>query len=96
MLFRSLQIAKPQELEILASFASYEAVRTGIERLSPAKNFERLSFALLGIKDLYNDQPIGFVLREQVDNLACLVVYVLVLAAALFGVSINVTRFTKE
>ena len=94
--FKQLQIAKPQEIELLASFASYEAFRTGIERLSPAKNFERLGFALLGIKDLYNDQPIGFVLREQVDNLACLVVYVLVLTAALFGVSINVTRFTKE
>ena len=94
--FKQLQIAKPQELEILASFASYEAVRTGIERLSPAKNFERLGFAMLGIKDSYNNQPIGFVLSEQKDNVLCLVAYVLALAAALFSASINVSTLIKE
>jgi ABC-type transport system involved in multi-copper enzyme maturation permease subunit len=60
-LFATLQIQKPDELKVLANFASFDAIRNGLEVSSITKHFERLSFAFLGVKDKYNQQSLAFV-----------------------------------
>jgi len=60
-LFATLQIQKPDELKVLANFAAFDGIRNGLEVSSVTKHFERLSFAFLGIKDTFNQQPLGVV-----------------------------------
>ncbi|MFC6356571.1 ABC transporter permease [Luethyella okanaganae] len=60
-LFATLQIQKTDELAVLANFAGFDGIRNGLEVSSITKNFERLSFAFLGIKDTYNQQPLALV-----------------------------------
>lgn len=57
-LFAALGIPKAQEHAVLAHFSAYDTLRNGLEMTSVTKHFERLSFALLGIKSTY--QPISF------------------------------------
>ncbi len=63
--FKSMSIAKPQEKEIMARFKTYENVRNAVEESSVTKHYERLSFALLGIKDEYNGKSVGYVLKDR-------------------------------
>ncbi len=64
-LFATLQIQKPDELKVLANFAAFDGIRNGLEVSSITKHFERLSFAFLGIKDKYNQQPLGLVWTDM-------------------------------
>ena len=74
-LFASLQIKKADELKVIANFASFDGLRNGLEVSSITKHFERLSFAFLGIKEKYNQQPLGLVWADMWG-------YALTLAAA--------------
>lgn len=94
--FKQLQVPKAQQSEILQSFASYEAIRNGIEIASPTKHFERLSFAVLGIKDTYAGQPLLPVLAEKASDLTWLAALVLGLMALLFARRLDPTRLSKE
>ena len=94
--FRKLHIAKPQEKEIMLSFSSYETIRNGIEEASPAKHFERLTFALLGIKETYNGLPILKILNERLRDPISLFMIFIAMALLLFVWPINFTRITKE
>jgi len=60
-LFKSLSIAKPDELAVLAQFSGFDTARNGLEVSSVTKHFERFTFAFLGIKDKFNQQPLGIV-----------------------------------
>ena len=94
--FRTLGVAKPEQLEILKSFKTYETIRDGIEQASPAKHFERFSFAVLGIKDIYNSQPIATVITDRMVNVWSLLGVLAAMAALLFARPLNLTRLTKE
>lgn len=94
--FRSLGVAKPDQIEILKSFKTYETIRDGIEETSPAKHFERFSFAVLGIKDIYNGQPIATVIADRAANVWSLLGILAAMVALLFARPINLTRLTKE
>ncbi len=63
--FASMNIAKPQQTTILAKFHTYETLRNALEESSVTKHYERLNFALLGIKDQYNNQPLGVILTDK-------------------------------
>jgi ABC-2 type transport system permease protein len=71
-LFVSLQIAKDDERAVLAHFAGFEAARNGLEVSSVTKHFERAAFAYLGIKETYNQQPIGRVWSATLVNILAL------------------------
>lgn len=58
-LFKSLAVAKPDEKAVMANFAGFDDIRNGLEVSSITKHFERPAFAFLGIKDQFNQQPIG-------------------------------------
>ena len=94
--FRTLGIAKPQEKEVLKSFATYETIRDDIEQASPAKHFERLSFAVLGIKDVYNGQPIADVVKDRMIDVWWLLATFAALVSLLFLRPLNVARLIKE
>ena len=60
--FKSKNFNKDQEHQVLAQFNTYEKTRNLIEEISVTKHFERISFALLGIKDEFNDKSLLYVL----------------------------------
>ena len=94
--FKKLGIAKPQEKQILASFANYENIRNGIEEASPAKHFERLTFALTGIKDIYNGVAIWPILIEKLRDVWSLIGIFAGLTLLLFWRRIDFTRLSTE
>ena len=67
-LFKSLQIVKPDEKAVLANFAGFDSVRNGLEVSSITKHYERFTFAVLGIKDQYNQQPLSAVWTGTWNN----------------------------
>ena len=94
--FRTLGIAKPLEKEILKSFANYETIRDSIEQTSPSKHFERLSFAILGTKDIYNGQPLRDVLSDRLVDVWWMAGTMIALLAALFFPRLDFSRLTRE
>ncbi len=72
-LFNSLQISKKNELAVLANFATFDKVRNGIEVSSITKHYERSTFAYLGIKDKFNQKPIGYAFVGTLPNLLSLI-----------------------
>ena len=94
--FRKLHIEKPQEKEIMQSFAGYETIRNGIEEASPAKHFERLTFALLGIKETYNGMSIPAILNDRARDPVSLILIFLAMACLLFAWPIDFNRITRE
>ena len=94
--FKKLNIAKPQEKKILLSFSSYETTRNAVEEASPAKHYERISFALLGIKEIYNGMPIGQILSERMRDPVALFLIFAALLGLLFIRRIDFNRISKE
>ena len=93
--FKQLGIAKPDQIEILKSFATYETVRNGIEVASVTKHFERFSFAVLGIKDTYTGLPLGPILIEKIGNLIWIFLTAFGLGTLLLALPINPSRLAK-
>lgn len=48
--FSSMGMSRDQETQVLQQFKFYETLRDGIEEMSPAKHYERISYALLNVK----------------------------------------------
>jgi ABC-type transport system involved in multi-copper enzyme maturation permease subunit len=94
--FRTLGIAKQQEKEIMKSFATYETVRDGIEQLSPAKHFERWSFALLGIKEIYAGKPLFFVVQDRYRDLLWLIGPFVILLVTLLKTKLDIAKLNRE
>ena len=89
-LFATLQIQKPDELKVLANFAAFDGIRNGLEVSSITKHFERLSFAFLGIKDKFNQQPLGFVWADMWGYAFTLAAATL--ASVIFAVGVTTRR----
>ncbi len=89
-LFKSLQIAKPQEKAVMAHFAGYERTRNFLEETSISKHYERGSFGYLGVKDKYNQLPLGPINKDMWTNVAWLV------GGAILVVGLAVTQTTKR
>ncbi|MHB1411990.1 MAG: ABC transporter permease [Thermoleophilia bacterium] len=58
-LFHSLHVDKTNEHAIMAHFNLYETTRNALEETSISKHFERASFAFLGVKEIYDQQPLA-------------------------------------
>lgn len=93
--FKQLNIAKPDQIEIMKGFATYETLRDGIEQASVTKHFERFSFAVLGIKATYTGMPLGPVLTEMLGNLVWILLTALGLGAVALALPINPDRLSK-
>ena len=67
-LFASLQVDASHEQAVMAHFTGYETTRDLIEQTSVTKQYERATFAYLGIKTEYNHQPLGFIWAGTFNN----------------------------
>ncbi|MEP7223807.1 MAG: ABC transporter permease subunit [Actinomycetota bacterium] len=93
-LFAALQVQKPDEKRVLAHFATYEKLRNGLEETSLTKHYERLTFAITGIKDKYNGKPLGSIAYAKRSDIESIVLYMALLSGLMwFGLRRqNVTR----
>lgn len=72
--FASMGMNRAQEQQIVNKFKVYETLRNGIEELSPTKHFERISFALLGVKPGFENNTAWEIVKLKWLNLAGLLV----------------------
>jgi ABC-2 type transport system permease protein len=84
--FASLGLDKAGEQAALAKFKWYETVRDGVEELSPTKHYERISFALLGIKAQFIPNTWLEVLQLKLVNLIGLLIPIVLLLSASYMV----------
>ena len=89
-LFKSLSVSKVDEKAVTAHFVGFETARDQIEITSIAKHYERVSFAFLGVKDMYNQQPISSVWTALFPNSITLLIGFL--AAITFALLATVKR----
>jgi ABC-2 type transport system permease protein len=88
--FNAIHVDNPQSKIILLQFSGYETARNSIEEASITKHFERLTFALLGIKDTYNGKSLSFIFRDKFNEIVWLTAYLI-----FFGAS-SLFIFTKK
>lgn len=77
--FANLGLDKAGEQAALAKFKLYETLRDTVEKLSPTKHFERVTFALLGIKAQFASNSGVEILRMKFVNLVGLLVPIVLL-----------------
>ncbi len=95
-LFKSLQIGKADEVAVTAHFSGFETARDQIEISSITKHYERTTFAFLGIKDLYNQQPLGDVWLALLPNTITLAAGFLAAVAFALLSTVKRTLLRKE
>lgn len=78
--FASMHVTQTQQKTIIAKFRRYEGLRNALEVSSIEKHYERLVFATLGIKLMYNGKPLGTIFGDKWLDLTLLAVF--------YGVSI--------
>ncbi len=83
-LFTALQVKKPDEKKILANFSTYETIRNSLEETSLTKHYERLSFAVTGIKDKYNGKPLSLITDEKRGDIGWIALYTALLGALMW------------
>ncbi len=83
-LFAALQVQKPDELKVLAHFKTYETIRNGLEETSLTKHYERLTFAVTGIKDKYNGKSLGSIAYAKRSDIEWIVFYTALLGALMW------------
>jgi ABC-2 type transport system permease protein len=94
--FQSLGIAKPDQIKIMASYATFETIRNGIEVASITKHFERFAFAVLGIKATYAGLPLGPILTEKALDILWIILAFFGLCAVALGLPLNTKTLTRE
>jgi ABC-type transport system involved in multi-copper enzyme maturation permease subunit len=76
--FNAIHVNKEQSNIILKDFSTYEYLRNGTEEISITKHYERLVFAFLGIKDMYNNKSLGFIFKDKLQDIDLIVIFLLV------------------
>lgn len=94
--FTQLAIPKAEQDRIKSSFASYETIRNGIEISSVTKHYERLTFAVLGIKDTYTGKTLGMIWADKSGDALFLFLFTLGLGGLVLLRPIQPNRLTKE
>ena len=67
--FTQMGMTRDQEHKVLEKFKLYETLRNGIEEMSPTKHYERVSFALLGVKPGFENMTAWNILQLKWFNL---------------------------
>jgi len=84
--FASMGMDTAQEQAALQQFKWYETIRDGVEELSPTKHYERVSFALLGIKTQFASNTWSEVLQLKTINVVGLLLPNILLLGASYVV----------
>jgi ABC-2 type transport system permease protein len=80
--FHGMNFNKTMEHQIMGHFGTYETIRNDIEVMSVTKHYERASFGMLGIKDIYNNLPIPDIFSQLWINFLVVLIF-LILAIGL-------------
>ena len=83
-LFAALQVQKPDEKKVLAHFTTYETIRNTLEEASLTKHYERLTFAVTGIKDKYNGKSLGAIAHAKRADIESIVLYMALLSGLMW------------
>ncbi|MFA5917732.1 MAG: ABC transporter permease subunit [Candidatus Gracilibacteria bacterium] len=73
--FKSINLSRTDEFKVMDHFKTYENIRTGVEQLSITKHYERLEFALFGIKKDYADKSLSFILQDKSTDIFILIIF---------------------
>ena len=84
-LFAALQVKKPDEKKVLAHFSTYERVRNGLEETSLTKHYERLTFAITGVKDKYNGASLGSIAHAKRADIESILLYMALLSGLMWS-----------
>ena len=76
--FNAIHVNKEQSTIILKDFSTYEKLRNGTEEISITKHYERLVFAILGIKDMYNNKSLGFIFKDKLQDVDLIIIFLFV------------------
>jgi len=72
--FVSMGMTRAQEQKVLEKFKFYETLRNGFEEMSPTKHYERVSFALLGVKPGFEkNTPLEILQLKWIDLVGLIV-----------------------
>lgn len=88
--FNALHINQTDSHIILKQFPVYENLRNGAEETSITKHYERLTFALLGIKDTYNGKSLNYIFLDRAWEVVWLMGFFLI-----FGIA-SLCAFTRS
>ena len=94
--FKALSISRPDQFEIMKTYAGFAAVRNGIEIASITKHFERFAFAVLGIKATYAGLPLGPILTEKALDVLWIILAALGLASLALALPLNTKTLSQE
>lgn len=94
--FNAIHVDKPQSKIILLQFSGYETARNALEEASLTKHYERLTFAILGIKDIYNGKSLSFIFHDKLNELIWLASYLIVFTGVVVLVFTKKQRLWKE
>lgn len=94
--FHALSIAKADQTRIMQGYTTFETIRDGIEQASVTKHFERLSFAVLGIKATYTGLPLGPILIEKIWDMVWIIATALGLGTIVLALPLNPKTLTEE
>ncbi len=73
--FASMHVTQDQQAQVISQFKQYENLRNALEVSSIEKHYERLAFAILGIKPVYNGKPLGYILQDKWFEIMLLVAF---------------------
>ncbi|MCL5091485.1 MAG: ABC transporter permease [Patescibacteria group bacterium] len=63
--FNRMHMTKTQQRGVIVKFKTYETIRNVLEESSVEKHYERLVFATLGIKDMYNGKTLSVIFQDK-------------------------------
>jgi ABC-type transport system involved in multi-copper enzyme maturation permease subunit len=87
--FKSMNMDKPQQKEVMAKFVPYETTRNALEISSVTKLYERLNFAITGVKDTYNGKDLGLIFKDNWKDLVWILVFLIAAYFIEFAVLLN-------
>ncbi len=67
--FNHMHMTTAQQRGVIAQFKTYETLRNVLEESSIEKHYERLTFAVLGIKNIYNDKGLSLIFQDKWGDL---------------------------
>lgn len=75
--FKSMWLSRADEFKVMDHFKTYEYIRTGTEHLSITKHYERLEFALFGVKKDFEWKTLNYIFQEKALDIFILVLFFL-------------------
>ncbi len=95
-LFNSLHMDTHQQQQVMTNFKTYETWRNILEESSVEKHYERLTFATLGIKSIYNGKDLRSIFQDQWGNFLWLIGFYIGSIASAFYFSNNRKFLSKS